>query len=431
MPRPIRSCLALLPFALLAGIAAPGPARAQVRVPLERITRIAPDSTLRRGVTVLSARGVDTARVSSAGLRLERGTFAVLKTAEAPRPVAGPVETGVHYRGDPARPAGPFMALPIRLLTPNATGTGTWVLRPVYQIARRMRWNAGDGSFDGAIFIAVEDSLHPRESRPLPTPVRFQLSADADSLAPDTFAVTRTNFPLKRVNVAARDATDSVRVHLAAEFDAQGTDVWVPVEPTLRIEAPARMQGCGVGSARVIVRIAGSRAHPPSAVTLVPSAGELDADTVAIGGAASGSARLRSAGTGPVTLTASAPGYQDATATIQFVFPVVFLLAALLGGVFGGLASAVQSRVPGARTRWGEAALKGVAAGALGALAWYALGVNLLKLQLGVPRFNELAVFTTSALFGFAGLQLLPAADRTEPAHAPEPAPAEPGKITR
>ena len=42
--------------------------------------------------------------------------------------------------------------------------------------------------------------------------------------------------------------------------------------------------------------------------------------------------------------------------------------------------------------------------GVLAALAWYVLGVNLLGLDLGVPRQNELAVFTLAALAGYFGV---------------------------
>jgi hypothetical protein len=139
-------------------------------------------------------------------------------------------------------------------------------------------------------------------------------------------------------------------------------------------------------------------------VSLTSSAGELEGVQLELGSAGSGTVRLRSSGTGEALLRATAPGLGDATTTIVFVWPWVFLLAALTGGVFGGVAAAAQERRGGGTAPWGASALKGLFVGVLAALAWYTLGVNLLNIELGVPRQNELAVSALAALAGFFGV---------------------------
>lgn len=381
--------------------------RPSMRISREQLTRIAPDSSLRAGIPILGRAGQDTAQLSGGTLTLSRGEFAALQTAGGVRAVPGPLTDAVPDSLRPS-PNEPFYALPIRLITPDATLQGTWVLRPVYKVANRMRWNPEQQLFRGALFVAIEDSLRRGESRPLPTPVRFELLTDADSINPNQFAFEHTNLPLRRVQLVARRVLDSLRVQLVPEFNVAGVDVWIPVEPSMRIETtPQRIQGWGIGTARVVVHVLGVSPDSTRRASVTSSAGELDAVDLRFGPAGTATTRLRSQGGGAATLSASAPGLGDATATIDFMLPWPFVLAALLGGVAGGALAALLSRKENEKPRWGEYTLKGVLAGLIGAVAWYALGVNVLQLDLGLPRQNEFAVFALAALIGYFGIPRL------------------------
>jgi hypothetical protein len=389
--------------AVLAPVAASAQ-RPSMRISREQLSRIAPDSTLRTGIPILGRQGQDSARLSGGMLTLSRGEFAALQTVGGVRAVPGPLTDAAPDSLRPP-PNEPFYALPIRLITPDATLQGTWVLRPVYKVANRMRWNAEQQVFRGALFIAIEDSLRRSESRPLPTPVRFELLTDADSIDPNQFAFEHTNLPLRRVQLVARRVLDSLRVQLVPEFNVAGVDVWIPVEPALRVETtPRRIQGWGIGTARVVVHVLGVSPDSARSASITSSAGELDAVDVRFGRAGTATTQLRSQGGGAATLMASAPGLGDATATIDFTLPWPFLLAALLGGIAGGALAAMQERKKDAKARSGEYLLKGVLAGLIGAVAWYALGVNVLQLDLGLPRQNEFAVFGLAALIGYFGI---------------------------
>lgn len=400
----VAGCIALALLALGAQASAQDQ---RLRIPAADLARVLSDSAIRAGVPVLSRRGVATAEVAPSGeLVLEQGTFAVLRTGEAVREVPGPLGAPGVTETDP-EVLEPFRTLPYRYVTPDATATGSWVLRPVYKVASRLRWEPESGLFRGALLLTIEDSLRRAESRPLDTPIRFQILADAGRVDPEQIALAHTNFPLERVELVARNVTDSLRVHIVPEFDVRGIDLWVPAEPSLIVETSPRIQGWGVGSARVTVRVIGVSGVIPDLVHLSASDGELDIVSIPIGGAGAGTTRLRSAGIGPATLTATAPGFSEAVVAIQFTWPFVFFLAALLGGVFGGLAAAAQSRKGRQKTKWRDYGVKGVFAGLLAAAAWYALGVNLLQIDLGVPRVNELAVFAFAALAGYFGIPLL------------------------
>ena len=49
------------------------------------------------------------------------------------------------------------------------------------------------------------------------------------------------------MRVLARFAADSVRVHVVPEFDVEGADVWIPVVPSLTLDAPQRIQEIPMG----------------------------------------------------------------------------------------------------------------------------------------------------------------------------------------
>jgi len=94
-----------------------------------------------------------------------------------------------------------------------------------------------------------------------------------------------------------------------------------------------------------------------------------------------------------------------------FAFPLVFLVAALLGGAAGAALKAV--REPDATTR---TVLSAVAIGMLGGVAsavvYHAIGVSLFQVPANVPFFNEAAVFALGVLAGLLGVKL---ADTSHP----------------
>src|SRR5690606_12734825 len=183
-----------------------------------------------------------------------------------------------------------------------------WVLRPIFKVGSGLRWEPETERFEGVLYLAVEDTSRRRESRPLPVPIRFALLGDADSIDPTQIAIEHTNFPLAQVVVASRFAEDSVRVHVVPEFDVDGADVWMPVEPSLTVDAPRRIQGWGIETARVVVRVVGTGNVRPTTLTVTATEGELDSTRVALDESGSAETRLRSEGIGAAMVEAGGPG---------------------------------------------------------------------------------------------------------------------------
>jgi hypothetical protein len=242
-------------------------------------------------------------------------------------------------------------------------------------------------------------------SRPFDVPVRLRVTADADTLAPSELEFRQTNFPLHEVQLAAAHVRDSVRIRIIPEFDLDGIEVWLPVAPSVVIETPPRrVQGFGLETATVSVSIRGARLDAPPTVRFESDRGTFEPQVATLDEAGTGLVRIRSSGVGQAMIRAFAPGFGEDSVVFQFTFPFPFLAASLLGGVAGGVgAAASKQRVtrPGLR----RALVRGLIFGLIAAVVYYAIGISLLHIDVGIARFNEGAVFALAALAGLFGIR--------------------------
>ncbi len=111
---------------------------------------------------------------------------------------------------------------------------------------------------------------------------------------------------------------------------------------------------------------------------------------------------LRSAGLGPVTVSATARGLEDRR-TIEQTFPVTPLIAVLLGGALGGYSRRFQKGAPDA-----AAHMRVVEGTAVALVAYVAVvvGVGTIAIPAAVAA-TEAGAFLTGALAGFAGVVVI------------------------
>jgi hypothetical protein len=126
----------------------------------------------------------------------------------------------------------------------------------------------------------------------------------------------------------------------------------------------------------------------------------------------SGVVKIRSAGLGPAVVSARTPGWPPAQATIAYRWPIVFLTAALLGGVLGALGAYVNAkrRVRSMLMRY---LTRGVVVGLVVCVVYFGIGINLLQFKIDVRFFNEIAVFALAALSAMFGIPALAGAARS------------------
>ncbi len=436
---PLRASFSVLwkGVVLLASLTSPG-AGQQVTVSRQDLQRRFPGLTT-RAIPMVTRAGVDTVASQGSRITLDRKHFLAIQTGSVAEAIGGavsaPVEAAPEIRhaapveatashqpvapveatanqqpvGEVApAPDAKRYALPYRYLMADGAGQGVWELRPVLQTAGPLRFDPVEREFRGSFYLAMEDTAHRSESRPLPVPVHLRVLAASDTLAPDELVFQSTNFPLKQVRLASGRAQDSVMIRIIPEFDLSGTAVWLPVEPALVIETPPRaLQGLGIESAPVTVSIRGGRLTRPVTVSFDTDKGSFEPAVVTLDpDRPLAEVRVRSAGIGPASIRAFAPGLGEDRVAFSYTWPVPFLLAALLGGVLGGLAAALSGGDKGRAAR--DAVVRGLVLGLLAAVVYYAVGVSLLQVDVGVQRFNEAAVFAFAALAGLLGLRLAP-----------------------
>lgn len=354
--------------------------------------------SLRRGELVrVSPAGVDTVAAAGA-VSIRRGELLAARVGDSVVPLPARA----------AAPAGPDIrySLPYTYLGFDSTGEVTTAYRPTYVPQGPLRYRGHEDDFAGTFLLGLQDSASPRLERQLASPIRIRFGGDADSIAPSIVELTRTNSQLEQVRVIARGVRDSVRILLVPLFDPRGVTVWLPVQPALAFEqTPARIQGFGVGAALLVLGTRGVLPRDSVAVTMSASRGSLESSRVFVGDAG-GLVKVRSSGLGADTIRAVAPGFQTARTTIVYGWPVLFVTAALAGGLLGGLVAGTQIQKRPASSLPGYA-VKGLLAGVAVSAVYFGIGLNLLQFDVKVRYFNEIAVFALAVLAGMFGIPAL------------------------
>ncbi len=385
-------------------------------IPRAEIPMMFRESLAVRGVARQTDKYVDTVRASPAGLSLATNQVLALHVGVRPTYVAGPAvpsSAGPTDRGrSPASVESSQVdfahyILPTRYLATDAAAKTTMVLRPIYATGTRLTYDPSAHIFRGVLLVGLEDSVAPSEFVTLAKPIEFQFPGDANTMNPGTVAITHTNLPLDSIIVTAPQATvlDSVLIRIIPQLDPGGINVSMPVTPALLFpKGLSQIQGLGLEDAAVVVEVVGATVRDPVVVTLTATNGSFDSGQVSLGRSGSATARLRSRGTGPVTVSAMAPGFVPATGSVSFVFPWMFLIAALAGGAVGGTIKWSNGTVRTV-TAAASTAGRGAAVGIVAAVVYYAIRVNLLPVTIDIQYLNEAAVFALALLGGWLGIK--------------------------
>jgi len=404
-PAPTRppTALQLTPSAA-ARVATERPAAAQVDLEALKRTRVIDlEGTASSDVRVLDQGAVREVAAGTEEVRLRPNQILTRRLPEEATRIEPEAD------GETAATANQRWALPYQIVGLDAEGAA-FELQPLVEVdGGGMRPQSG-GGFLGRIFAAVHDLKRPGESRPLSPPIEILVTAEVDEVQPRRISLDRTN-RFTEVTLRAASPSDLVHVRLVPSFDPEGTEIEVPVvRGHLQLTvSPSRIQGLGLETARVQVRATGLPSADGIAVALSSDRGSLEASELTLGATGVATTTIRSVTTGVATVRAEAAGLAPADAKVLFVFPWLFLAAAVLGGVVGSLIRWARTEVAGRRSLWLELLVLGVLVGLVVASA-YSIGINLIGFE-PATHAGEAVVFVLSALGAFFGI----------PSRAPKP----------
>jgi hypothetical protein len=262
-----------------------------------------------------------------------------------------------------------------------------------------LEFNAEKNAFTGAIsFLLVDEAGDAATALDKPIPLQIT-SNTIRTITPKSLELSHLFLPLSDVELLERDVQDSALVKLVTNFNPNGYDVFVPVKPALQLSIERKsMQGLGIQEVPVTVRYIGSNSGKSRKVILQAERGTITPSSIEVKFNEPVTVMLRSEGIGQVTISA-ADNTQRSQIAVAYTWPLVFLVTALGGGLFGALLTFLKAGKRFSFKPFLYAALIGL----LCAAAYYVLGLNLLDLKVS-EAFNEVAVGTFSALGAFFGV---------------------------
>lgn len=309
------------------------------------------------------------------------------------------------------------------------------ILVPIVEIeGGGLRYDPAQQAYVGTILFGLVDRDHPAETGALPNRVRLQISGDVQSL--DAVELSQINIPFRQIALRVqRPRADSVLVRIRPTFDPTGGSVIsIPVlrNPFAVRASPRRIAGFGLEISELMVQTTRRVDTLPVVIAsdrAKPSPAQLNADH---DGAMS---RVRSSGVGQDTIRVASGDFEEIV-VVQYAWPIAFLLAALFGGLVGGVLNALSThRRSDPRTiafLGGQGALTGGVAAVL-----YAVGINVVGWAPSA-EYGEGLMFAVAFISGLMGPRIfdrfLPKlsvgrkdGDDAPPSTPPAPAaPAEP-----
>lgn len=281
-------------------------------------------------------------------------------------------------------------------------------LIPLVFVDDPLRFNAASGQYEGRIKVGLA-GLQAGDGRKLEGSFAFEVIGDVTT-DPEVVRVGSVSPPFSVFKVSIREPGEAVELRVHSSVSRLPVSLTLPVRRAqLTLRAKTHLQGWGLESTEITVAGSDREASRGDVVLLElrQGRGNLDDVKLVLGADGTASTTLRSESTGKVELVATSARMSPASATIEYDFPLRFLMAALVGGIGGGLLRRGPQAVRGAG-RFARELFLGVICGAV-VFGLFALGVDLLPFKL--PQHGgELVVAVVAALGAYFGTRLLDSA---------------------
>lgn len=397
MKRVTKSAIWLVAVSMTAHAAAPQVAEGVD----QRVGGLEPVLVRQGGAAVLTKDGFKTVTTDNLPLAVQSGSIVASKM-EDPRPVS--IDT-LGIKG--VRLPYQFKVVD-RIAGDRIIGTD---FHPVVYPRTGLRYFGNLGAFVAELSVGVWEA-QPTGPKPIPEPITLALgSTGLDSIDPRDLEFRELN-TFADIKVASASLPDTPQISIRPSFDPTGVTIDVPVasRPALRITIP-RGEILGLGLEQGIANITVSRVHEPEGMTLdlEIDRGWLDGGRVVLDEHGRATAAFRSVGFGDAEISSPSDVFEHVqTDRVRFAVPWGFVLAVLVGGIVGTIATR------SGRTHWGRALAVGVSTGVIVVFA-YSVGINLLDVS-PTATAGEALAFVLAALGAAAGPRVLGVAGSLESA---------------
>jgi presenilin-like A22 family membrane protease len=163
------------------------------------------------------------------------------------------------------------------------------------------------------------------------------------------------------------------------------------------------MEGLGIQKIPVSIRFIVSNSSDSVKVNVSTTKGMIKPDPLYVSYNKPAIFYLRSEGLGDIVISAASNNLQSNSLTLKYVFPWHFLLASIGGGLLGSFTKYYMNQETKKFSM--KPIIGGTLLGFLGAVVYYALGINLIGFNL-TADLNEFAVLGFSALCAYFGFRV-------------------------
>ena len=296
-----------------------------------------------------------------------------------------------------------FRMLPELYVAKLAESNMQITYRIIFVDAAPLRYDFDKSVFEGTLrFIPVEIA-----GTGTGKPVSKRLSVPEDILvsfgsATIPLQITRVNWPPVDITVTAADPKDSLEVKVLTAHNPSGYPQFLPVEPAVILTSGrTAVQGMGIQAVPVHVALKGVSSKTPVGIALETSKGTILPGTLEVTGEGPREAVLRPEGIGAIEVRAVNPNFHSNRVTVSALFPWLFLVLAVAGGLIGGLGKTLLSR----EQVTPKLLLLGSITGLVAAVAYWGLGITLLGFVVETRGLNEAMVFGFGLIAGYFGLK--------------------------
>lgn len=266
-----------------------------------------------------------------------------------------------------------------------------------------LRFKFDEELFHGGIrFLAIEPNYapdNPPVQKTLSVPEEIIVSFGMETIP---LQIKQINWPPNDIFIRAKNPVDSLEIKLLTISNPSGYKKYLPVEPVIILSSARNsIQGFGLQKIPVFIALKGISSCKPISVALQSNLGEISPATIALSDNRPANFMLRSESVGNIDIKAINPNYLSNYISIRAVFPWLFLILAVSGGIIGGIGKKLKGK--------GEITMRlivfGCIIGLIAAVAYWGVGIKLINFSFEDRGYNEAMVFGISLIAGYFGIK--------------------------